>query len=260
MIDVHCHILPVDDGAKDFEEAIEMAKIAEKDGIKIIINTSHFNDDFDYIRGKQIKTELETFNNMLKENNINVKVMLGNELYYNESLMAHIQKRTVDFYTLANSNYVLLEFCPGMFPKRIDDIVYEFTVRGYRVILAHIERYKEIQQDITILNDAINEGAYVQINASSILKKSPKHINEFCDKLLKEKKVHIVSSDAHGSKNRRPILSEAYDFVLNEYGRDNAEILFNENPLKIINNEKMVSLKNYKKEKINFLMKLIGKR
>ena len=40
MIDTHCHILPVDDGAKDMEESIKMARVAQKDGIKKIINHS----------------------------------------------------------------------------------------------------------------------------------------------------------------------------------------------------------------------------
>ena len=35
MIDLHCHILPgVDDGAKNLEESLEMARIAQSEGIK----------------------------------------------------------------------------------------------------------------------------------------------------------------------------------------------------------------------------------
>ena len=43
MIDLHNHILwGVDDGSKDIDESIEMAKEAEKDGIKTIAATPHY--------------------------------------------------------------------------------------------------------------------------------------------------------------------------------------------------------------------------
>ena len=43
MIDLHCHILPgIDDGAKDMDETLEMARIATSQGIKNIICTPHY--------------------------------------------------------------------------------------------------------------------------------------------------------------------------------------------------------------------------
>ena len=82
MIDIHCHILPgVDDGAVDLEEALEMARIAEKEGIKTIINTSHFHPEFKYIMGDELVDIVYRFNIALKANNINLEVLLGNEIY-----------------------------------------------------------------------------------------------------------------------------------------------------------------------------------
>ena len=46
MIDIHCHILPgLDDGAQSLDEAVEMARIAEKDGIEKIVATPHLFRD-----------------------------------------------------------------------------------------------------------------------------------------------------------------------------------------------------------------------
>lgn len=69
MIDIHCHILPeVDDGAKSLEEALEMAKIAQSEGIKTIINTSHYHPSFeDYIMGDKLLDIATDFNNELKK-------------------------------------------------------------------------------------------------------------------------------------------------------------------------------------------------
>ena len=42
MVDIHCHILPgLDDGAQTWEDSIEMAKLASKEGIRKIVATPH---------------------------------------------------------------------------------------------------------------------------------------------------------------------------------------------------------------------------
>ena len=55
MIDIHCHILPeVDDGSRSLNESIEMALIAKEQGIKKIVNTSHYHPDFRYKKGEEL--------------------------------------------------------------------------------------------------------------------------------------------------------------------------------------------------------------
>ena len=42
MIDIHAHILPgLDDGAKNWEQSLEMARMAVEDGIRIMVATPH---------------------------------------------------------------------------------------------------------------------------------------------------------------------------------------------------------------------------
>lgn len=258
MIDTHCHILPVDDGAKDMEESIKMARVAQKDGIKKIINTTHFNPEFEYPKGKILLDKISELNDILKKENIDIEVFPGNELYYNEALIKDIEKNNIEFYTLNNSKYILLEFSPSRFPKKLDEVVYEFSIKGYKVILAHVERYKELQEEPEIIDKAIQEGAYVQVNVSSVLKKGPKIVNSLCEKLLKEGKVHIVASDAHGFDKRRPMLKDGYEYIKNEYGEENAKILFIKNPSNILEDEELLDMEEVKKK--SFLARLFSKR
>ena len=40
--DIHCHILPgIDDGARDMDESIQMALLAEQDNIEVAVATPH---------------------------------------------------------------------------------------------------------------------------------------------------------------------------------------------------------------------------
>src|SRR5689334_7236766 len=51
VIDIHSHILPaVDDGAKSWEIAVEMCRIAADDGITHMVATPHANERFSYDR------------------------------------------------------------------------------------------------------------------------------------------------------------------------------------------------------------------
>ena len=80
MIDIHCHIVPnIDDGAKSLDDALEMAKIAYDEGIRKIVNTSHYHPNFEYKKGKELFESVKEFNNILKLNNLDIEVNNSSE-------------------------------------------------------------------------------------------------------------------------------------------------------------------------------------
>ena len=259
MIDIHCHILPnVDDGSESLEESIAMAKIAESEGITRIVNTSHCHFDFKYKKGNELKLELEKFNQALKEENINIEVLLGNELYYTSDLIERFDE--LDFFSMNNSKYILMEFSPINFPKNIEDVIYEIKIRGYIPIIAHAERYKQVQEDVNIVLDCIKEGALIQVNASSILGKNGEKAEDTSKKLLDNNMVHFVATDAHSSNRRRPLIKDSYNYILKNYGKEVAEKLFIENPTAVIENRDISILNPTKyEEKRSFLKRLFRK-
>ena len=239
MIDMHCHILPgIDDGASDLEEALEMARIAESEGIKKIVNTSHFHPEFKYTMGEELVEAINSFNVALKANKIDLEVLIGNEIYYTDEIIEELHN--LNFHTLNNSKYLLIEFSPMNVPKNLADVVYEVKLKGYIPVLAHVERYNNIIENPNIIYDCIKEGAIIQVNASSILGKHGKEIKKVSDILLDNNMIHIVASDAHGSERRRPQLREAYEFVKNKYSEETADNLFKNNQSLIIENKDII--------------------
>ena len=239
MIDMHCHILPgIDDGASDLEEALEMARIAESEGIKKIVNTSHFHPEFKYTMGEELVEAINSFNVALKANKIDLEVLIGNEIYYTDEIIEELHN--LNFHTLNNSKYLLIEFSPMNVPKNLADVVYEVKLKWYIPVLAHVERYNNIIENPNIIYDCIKEGAIIQVNASSILGKHGKEIKKVSDILLDNNMIHIVASDAHGSERRRPQLREAYEFVKNKYSEETADNLFKNNQSLIIENKDII--------------------
>ena len=257
MIDIHCHILPeVDDGSRSLNESIEMAMIAKEQGITKIVNTSHYHPDFRYKKGEELLKELEDFNNVLKENMIDIEVVIGNEIYYTKDLIKEIDE--LDFYTLNNSRYILIELPPTNFPKDLCNIVYELKEKNYIPVFAHVERYREVQENRELIYEVINAGAIIQVNSHSILGKSGKELQKVCNTLLNRNMVHVVGTDAHSSKRRTPIFLDAYKYVSEKYSKEMADDLFIKNNNAIINNEALNLPKPYKEEqkKKGFLKKL----
>ena len=257
MIDIHCHILPeVDDGSRSLNESIEMAMIAKEQGITKIVNTSHYHPDFRYKKGEELLKELEDFNNVLKENMIDIEVLIGNEIYYTKDLITEIDE--LDFYTLNNSRYILIELPPTNFPKDLCNIVYELKEKNYIPVFAHVERYREVQENPELIYEVINAGAIIQVNSHSILGKSGKELQKVCNTLLNRNMVHVVGTDAHSSKRRTPIFLDAYKYVSEKYSKEMADDLFIKNNNAIINNEALNLPKPYKEEqkKKGFLKKL----
>ena len=51
--------------------------------------------------------------------------------------------------------------------------------------------------------------------------------------------IHFIATDAHSSTRRRPIIRETYDYIVRKYGEQKAEILFIQNPYKVIEDKEI---------------------
>ena len=111
-IDIHAHIVPdVDDGAKDNCESLEMLKQAYEAGITTVIATPHYSKGFKTYTLEDIKRYCKTLEKHAQEQICpEFKVYTGQEIFYNAKSLETIQSGGV--ISLADSNYILLEFSP----------------------------------------------------------------------------------------------------------------------------------------------------
>lgn len=64
---------------------------------------------------------------------------------------------------------MLIEFSYEEEFRKMRNYVYELTAEGYIPVIAHVERYSCIRRDMEMLEELINLGAYIQVNAGAIL-------------------------------------------------------------------------------------------
>jgi protein-tyrosine phosphatase len=234
--DIHCHILPgVDDGSQNIEESMGMLRIAYENQIRRIIVTPHnkpmhHNADQDKI--KELITELAA---KMKQEDISILLYPGNELYYCNELVEKLEAQKAC--TMAESSYVLVEFAPVDSWEYIRNGINNLIMGGYIPILAHVERYKEMCASTERTEELIEMGAYIQVNASSIMGKYGFGTRHFTRTLLKNKLVHFVATDAHNCENRSPDLDRCAQWIEKKYGRPYARKLLWENASRVIEGE-----------------------
>lgn len=196
MIDLHCHLIyNTDDGAETIENSISMIKEAVSAGFTKICCTPHYLVPQYNKTKKENAEKLEVIKKRLQEENINVEMFLGNEIYIVDNIHELINDEKVS--TIADSSYVLVEF-PMNFKSFIaEDEIDNLILHGYNVILAHPERYSYVQKDISCLDTFIERGVFLQGNYESLLGKYGNNAKKTLIKLIKQGKIDLLSSDNH---------------------------------------------------------------
>ena len=100
---------------------------------------------------------------------------------------------------------------------------------GYDVLLAHIERYECIVKNFSLVGRVLDMGAMIQVNADDIVKPRGFLHKRFMKKMIDNQLIHVVGTDAHDARHRRPELQEAYRIVEKRAGRAYADRIFREN-------------------------------
>ena len=235
MIDIHCHIIPgVDDGSKDLNSSVRMAKEASKLGYTGIFATPHYIS-YDLETSKEdLEKRLIILNKVIKDNNIDIELYSGNEVYISSDIVEQIENDKV--YTLGNSKYVLIEL--PMFGKlnNVEAIIDELIYKGYIPIIAHPERYEFVSKDQQELIDLKNIGVLFQINIGSIAGVYGKEAQKRVVKLLKNNMVHFIATDSHNSKTVYSIHEKANKKIKQFLTKEKYEEIMYLNPMKIKKN------------------------
>ena len=207
MIDIHNHIIQgVDDGSKNITMSLDMARTYLKNGITKIIATPHYIEK-DSLSLDRNKKALERLRYELKKNDLDLEVYLGNEVYISMDLLKDIEENRVA--TLNGSRYVLIEFPMREIPIYAESVIYELLIHGYIPIIAHPERYLEIQEDPNILLHFLKKGALAQLNLPSLEGLYGKMVEQTSRILLENRMIQFVGTDSHSNRRRSPDVSKS---------------------------------------------------
>ncbi len=227
-VDIHSHILPyMDDGARDEEISLAMLRLAESEGISDIIVTPHYRRG--HYKGERRQTDkvLAGMQELMKRENINIRLHPGNEIYYHSELEEKLESGTLS--TMNDTEYVLVEFSPMedfLYIRRAADDLFSM---GYTPIIAHVERIQCIEKNIEYARELKKRGCDLQVNAASTMGETGFACKRFVRKLLKEKLVDYIGTDAHDMQKRRPMMKKCAEMLYRKYDHAYADMILYRN-------------------------------
>jgi protein-tyrosine phosphatase len=235
VIDLHCHLLPgIDDGPATPAETLALCRIAVADGITHAIVTPHIHPG----RWPNTKTTIAKgcgkLQRALNKRNIPLQVGYAAEVRLTDAIMQQVENDEIPFYGEVNGYRVmLLEFPHGHIIPGSDKLVQWLLKRKIRPLIAHPERNKQVMKDPAQLRPFIDAGCWLQVTAGSVLGDFGEKAQTIARQLLEANQVTALASDGHNTRARKPVLSQAYEHIVEHYGEPRARMLMLENPGRI---------------------------
>ena len=140
FVDTHCHILSgVDDGAQTVEEMQQMLRMAYEDGIRYIIATPHHHPRRGMKPPGALRAQLKAAREEAAKISGELRVYLGTEVYFGQDIPDML--KAGEILTMNRTDLVLAEFSNSDPFDYICQGIQQLQMKGFEVILAHVERY-----------------------------------------------------------------------------------------------------------------------
>lgn len=229
MVDLHHHLLPgLDDGAPDLATTLKMARMAADDGITHVVCTPHANTryPFDAERNEGLLAEVRQ-----AIADAGIRLILGSgcdfHLSYDNVRDALENPRR---YTVNGGEYLLIELPDYALPPTLEETFYSLRLAGMTPILTHPERNPTLQRDDSRLKNWIRDGMLTQVTAGSVMGLMGRTAQKMAERMLADRWVHFIATDAHNISTRPPKMRDARDHIAGRYSEQYAQRLCTENP------------------------------
>jgi protein-tyrosine phosphatase len=199
VIDLHCHILPgLDDGSRDLDDSVGMARQGIADGIEVIAATPHIHPRHAVVIG-ELEERVAQVNAELARQRVDVRVVTGGEV--SEPMLDQLDEDDLRRVSLGGGGWILVEPRPGPLSDHLELAVDALTRRGFRSLVAHPERHAggDFRERMEGL---VAAGALIQVTAALIADGPAAPVML---ELAALGLVHVLASDAHSSRAGRPV-------------------------------------------------------
>lgn len=236
IVDLHMHVVPgIDDGSCSIKESLELLKLSIQQGVTDVFCTSHSGCVMK--NAQKYNTNISALKDAVISSGIKIRLHKGCEVLCSRNTINEVLYRleTGIFSTLAESKCVLTELYPDIELEEALFIINELRKYGYTPIIAHMERIYTITGNMVA--DLIQNGAFIQVNAQSLVDESDTLIKERARQLIKNKYVHFIGSDGHQINYRPPNLISGVEYILKNTDEDYAIEILQKNSLRLLNKD-----------------------
>ncbi|MEA3291501.1 MAG: CpsB/CapC family capsule biosynthesis tyrosine phosphatase [Pseudomonadota bacterium] len=242
MIDCHCHILPgIDDGARDMEHALAMARKAVASGITDIIATPHHLNGVYWNSRKSILKAVAILRIRLAEEDIPLNIFPGSELHLAPELLEQLEQGEAMTYADLGKA-VLVEFPRHTIPTGSEQILENLFYQGLTPVVAHPERNSTLCEDRERVGEWVAQGCKLQLTTNSCAGDFGRPMQAVSRYWCERGWVHLIASDAHRTERRAPDMRAGAAKIEQWLGAEAARLMSVDNPKRLKNGEDLVSI------------------
>jgi len=224
----------IDDGAADLAASLEMARTAVADGITITVCTPHILPTVYNNTGPAIRFAVERLQVAISDAGIPLRLLAGADVHIASDLIQGLRSGRV--LALNDTRYLLLEPPHHVMPPRLEDFIFSLMTAGYIPVLTHPERLAWIEQRYPVIKRLAHSGVLMQITGNSLLGRFGRAARHWALRMLDERLVHLVATDAHDAARRPPRLREAWELIATRFDEQEAEKMTLMRPKLILEN------------------------
>ncbi|RME19278.1 MAG: hypothetical protein D6806_18625, partial [Deltaproteobacteria bacterium] len=195
MIDLHCHIaFGMDDGASSLEQALEMTGLLADVGYEVVAATPHLPWGSFLVDARSVLSDVEARCRSLEKAGCRVKLIPAAE--HHSEIVPDLLAASGPL-LLGSGRHFLMEFPLTGFPARMEDLLFRLKVKKLVAVIAHPERYPEIQYDFRSAGELKKHGCKLLVNLSSLAGDWGRKIQKAAQRLVESGMADAVTTDLH---------------------------------------------------------------
>ncbi len=179
------------------EDSLQLVRKMHQLGYTKLVTTPHIQSEFYKNTPEIILSGLQKLSEAIAAADIPVEVEAAAEYLLDDGFEDKmIEGKLLSF----SDKYILVELSYFNPHPNLKSFIFNLQVDGYKVILAHPERYTYWFNDFGKFEDLKDRGVFFQLNSVSLAGYYPEPVKKFAEKLIDKGMIDFIGSDAHNMR------------------------------------------------------------
>jgi protein-tyrosine phosphatase len=231
-IDVHSHLLPgVDDGCSEVGESIQCGRMLVEAGYSQAFCTPHIWPNLPHNIPAIISQRTEELQREFDRAGVALKLLPGGELNLRAEMLEWSREQIPTFGM--NGKYCFFDLWVNELPAFFWPVVEHLKNLGLKVLVAHPERMRAVQEEPGLVEEFLQHGLLLQGNLQCFSDAAESPTRRMVEKFLREGRYFVLGTDTHRPDTlamRLSGLKKANDLVGEEY----VDQLTKTNPMELV--------------------------
>ncbi len=218
MIDFHSHVLPeIDDGSNSVFESLQMLKQSWNMGVDTMVATPHFYAENESIArfSERRQESYKKLTQAIDGYSCLPRIIMGSETAFFAGMS---REKDISKLCIGDTKYLLLEMpfteWTSLTIKEVQALI---SNRGIMPIIAHLERFFQIQGHNGKVEELLNMRVMVQTNGEAFTNVK---LRRRIMRMISKNEIQLLGSDCHNIRKLPPNLDTACKIILSRLGEE----------------------------------------